>query len=310
MKSFVRGSSLKKREFMLKNTRFISVPLDLGANTIGSKNGPEALLKHFQKIDFYKQKNLNQLFTLISVPERNKFSETLKFKEEITDTCKQLREVVRKALHEKELPISIGGDHSLAIGSIFGAQAYCYEKGLTLGVIWLDAHADINTPESSETGNIHGMPLATLLGMGHSSLLDLCKPAPFLDGKQVYLAGVRDVDEKEQVILDASHVYYAPMARIKEINLQVIAQEIEKNILNKYDCIHLSIDLDVMDPSLAPSVSTPVKKGMTLEEAKAILLPLKKSRKLLSLDLVEYNPLNEKDGKGLNTSTELLSYLL
>lgn len=300
----------QKREFMLKNTRFISVPLDLGANIVGTKNGPESLLKYFEKINFYKKKDLNSFFSLISVPERNNCSEQFKFKEEITHVCKQLKHVVQKSLHEKEFPISLGGDHSLAIGSIFGAQAYCYEKSLKLGVIWLDAHADINTPQSSETGNIHGMPLATLLGMGHHSLIDLCKPAPFLEGKQVYLAGVRDVDEKEQVILDESQVCYAPMARIKEINSEVIAQEIETNILNKYDCIHLSIDLDVMDPSLAPSVSTPVKKGMTLEEIKGILLPLKKSGKLLSLDLAEYNPLKEKENKGLETSTELLSYLL
>lgn len=295
---------------MSKNTHFIDVPLDLGANIKGTSGGAEALHSYFREIEFSKEKDFNLKQTTLIVPKRNPQSEKLKYKEEITEVCAKLRDTVKESLHKKELPIILGGDHSIAIGSIFGSKRYCYEKGLKLGVIWLDAHADMNTPESSETGNIHGMPLSTVLGMGHESLTMLGQPAPFLKGEDVYLAGIRDVDDKEQVILDKSGVTYATMPKMKELGPEAIVKEIERGVISQADCIHLSIDLDVMDPDLAPSVSTPVKKGMTLEEAKVILSVVKNSGKLLSLDFVEYNPLNEKEQRGLRTSCELLSYLL
>lgn len=295
---------------MEKNTHFISVPLDLGANIEGSSGGPEALEAYLTEEKFAEEKKLQIKQTKLLVPPRNSSSAKNKYKEEITDTCKTLKKTVKSSLLKEEIPVTLGGDHSIAIGSIFGAQSYCYEKGLKLGVVWLDAHADMNTPESSETGNIHGMPLATVLGMGHESLISLGKPAPFIEGERVYLGGIRDVDEKEQVILDQSGVHYATMTRIKETSAEAIVAEIKNKVLDHVDCLHLSFDLDAMDPEFAPSVSTPVKKGMTLEEAEVILTALKDSGKLLSLDLVEYNPLNEVNEKGLATSKKLLSYIL
>lgn len=280
--------------------------MDLGANIDGSQNGPQALIKFIKKNDLLGSKEGSFCETEIEIPEKNKLLSSPKFKNEITEVCRSLKGYVLRSLEEGVFPLSLGGDHSLAMGSIFASKAYCHKKGLKLGVVWFDAHADINTPESSETGNIHGMPLATVLGKGHRSLLDLAGDVPYLKGEEVALVGIRSVDPKEQIILDESSVSYYTMKDTKKRTPEEVAQEIKENLIDKVDLIHVSFDLDVMDPSLAPSVSTAEKDGMTLDEMKALLSPIVESQKLLAMDLVEYNPLYESKGRGLETIKEIL----
>ena len=167
----------------------------------------------------------------------------------------------------------------------------------------------MNTPQSSETGNIHGMPLATVLGLGHPELLALSGGASFLKSDRVYLAGLRSVDQKEQEIVNASGVHAFTMDKVRRMGVDVLANEIKENLVDQVDHIHFSFDLDVMDPSLAPSVSTPEEKGMTLKELEVLMGTMVSSEKLLAMDLVEYNPLHETDGKGLQTVQKILEKL-
>lgn len=289
-----------------KKIDLISVPMDLGANIDGSKEGPRVLKKLIKELGVFKAYSNSPDEIEIHVPEKNKASASLKYKDEITQVCGSLRDHVSRSLEDQNFPLVLGGDHSLAMGSIFGSQIYCHRKGLRLGVLWFDAHADMNTPESSETGNVHGMPLATVLGEGHKSLLELVGEASYLQGSQIFLLGIRSVDSKEQLILDQSGISYSTMAKTKEMGVKKIAHEIKTNLMDQVDCVHLSFDLDVMDPSFVPSVSTPEKNGMTLDEAKALLRPLAESQKLIAMDMVEYNPRYEKEGRGLRTVQEIL----
>ncbi len=284
----------------------LSVPSDLGANVEGSSRGPlvlkKALMSHEglqKKINFFDKAE-------IKVPPRNRKNSSPKFEKEILSVCKELRDQVYNTLEENRFPLVLGGDHSLAVGSIFGASRYCIEQGLSLGIIWIDAHADMNTPTSSQTGNIHGMPLATVLGHGHNSLLELAQGYTFVDPQNVSLVGVRSIDRKEQVILDQSQISYYRMDKIREKGALAIGKEIKKNLIDKVDCLHLSFDLDVMDPSLVPSVSTPEAEGMIWDEAQTFLESISSSNKLLSMDIVEYNPDFEKENKGVEIAERVL----
>lgn len=247
--------------------------------------------------------------SLEEIPKPQTRSPEEKNLKEITEACSLLSGKVQDALEEKGFPLTLGGDHSIALGSIFGSKKYCEKKGLRLGVIWFDAHADMNTPKSSETGNIHGMPLSTVLGMGHESLTQIVSPASFVKGEEVALIGLRSVDEREQIILDESSVYYQTMESARRFGIKDLAHEIKTNLIDKVDAIHFSFDLDVMDPSLAPSVSTPEKRGMLLDEFSTLFKPVTESGKLLAFDLVEYNPLYEKEGRGLRTCETILRAL-
>lgn len=289
-----------------KSIDLLSVPSDLGANIEGTCEGPKVLRQAFMshrgfknQFDFYDKAH-------IYTPPRNSKQSSPKFEKEILSICRDLRDEVYDTLESDRFPLILGGDHSLAVGSIFGVSRYCIERGLSLGVLWLDAHADMNTPTSSQTGNIHGMPLATVLGQGYNSLLELASGYAFVESKQVALVGVRSVDREEQTILDDSGVTYYTMKDVEKRGASSVSQEIQKNLIDKVDCLHVSFDLDVMDPSLAPSVSTPESGGMFLDQAKEFLGTVALSNKMISMDMVEYNPLYESEGKGLALAQKIL----
>mgnify|MGYP001441672773 CR=1 FL=1 len=290
---------------MQKKTNLISVPMDLGANIDGSRGGPETLVKMIEELQVFN----SYIKTDVAVPVKTSESLKTKYKKEIEEVCRNLRDQTLASEKRGEFPLILGGDHSLALGSVFGSQLYCENKRLKLGVVWLDAHADMNTPESSETGNIHGMPLATILGLGHCELTALSGEVSYLQGNKVYLAGLRSVDKKEEKIVSESGVNAFTMNQIRHMGIEVLAKEIKENLVDKVDHIHFSFDLDVMDPCLAPSVSTPEEKGMSLEELDVLIHLLVSSKKLLAMDLVEYNPLNEQGGKGLRTVQKILEKL-
>lgn len=284
----------------------LSVPSDLGANIEGSGRGPEVLRQAFmQNKDLHERIHLLHKAE-IQVPCRRKENPSPKFEKEILSVCTELRDQVYDTLEKNNFPLVLGGDHSLAVGSIFGVSRYCIERDLSLGVIWLDAHADMNTPTSSQTGNIHGMPLATVLGYGYHSLLELAQGYTFIEPKNVSLVGVRSIDRQEQVILEDSQIKYYNMDEVRRRGSAPISQEILKEIIGRVDRIHLSFDLDVMDPSLVPSVSTPESGGLLWDEASDFLKIIADSNKLLSMDIVEYNPDFEQDDKGIQFTHKIL----
>ena len=282
--------------------------MDLGANIVGSGDGPDSLIRMTDELNIFHSDSFLLSKKKISVPKRESCA-SLKYREEITQVCSDLKKNVLSSLQNKSFPLVLGGDHSLALGSIFASQKYCHDKGLRLGVVWLDAHADMNTPESSESGNIHGMPLATVLGMGHQSLTDISDGAPYLKGENVALIGLRSVDKKEQIIMEESSVKSHTMEQARSVGLNNLSSLLKEKLIDQVDCLHFSFDLDVMDPDLAPSVSTPEDSGMSLEELAPLLKVIKDSGKLMAMDLVEYNPLYEKGGRGLLTVEQVLKNL-
>lgn len=212
----------------------------------------------------------------------------------ITATCTELARVTADAIDSGAVPLTVGGDHSIAAGSIAGAAAALSRRGQRLGVIWLDAHGDANTPASSASGNIHGMPLAHLLGHGDPLFAGISAtlggPNPAILPGHVALVGVRDLDEPERQHLREWGVTTFTMRAIDERGLRAVMQEALAIAGHETGGVHVSMDLDWVDPVHAPGVGTPVAGGATYREAHLAMEIVADSGRLTSLDVVEVNP--------------------
>ena len=274
----------------------IGVPTDLGANIRGAIMGPSAIrICHIkEKIEKLGIEVKDQ--GDITIPVRESLSTDAaqeKYLSAIHDLCARLEKEVFDSLSRGSIPLTLGGDHSLAIGSISGVSRYYAEQQKDIGLLWVDAHGDINTPESSPSGNIHGMPLAALLGEGHSRLTSIGSSDPKIKPENVVLMGIRTIDGKERDMLRDSGIRYYTMREIDERGMYTVMQE-ALGILNKCSGgIHLSFDIDAMDPLHAPGVSTPESGGLSLREAHLVLEMLADTKKLKSMDFVELNPFND-----------------
>ncbi len=212
---------------------------------------------------------------------------SVKFVDEILAACTHLANLVDSVVQDGNTPLVLGGDHSIAIGTQAGLARHSKNRGL----IWFDAHADINTSESSPSGNIHGMPVSAILGKGHSDLANFDQPGPKLPAENVVLVGLRDVDRKEADILDASGVSYYTMRDVDEMGMTKIMDEAIATATKGKDGVHLSFDLDAVDPQWAPGTGTRVPGGLTYREAHLGLELLADAGILTSLEFVEVNPL-------------------
>lgn len=208
------------------------------------------------------------------------------------------------ALEENVFPIVLGGDHSIAMGSVTG----CSRKMRT-GVIWVDAHGDFNTPETSPSGNIHGMPLAALCGLGDPRLVDLGWPGAKIRPEDVVLIGVRDLDSEEQRLMREARVTVYTMKEVDRMGLPRIAEE-ALNRLSGLARVHVSFDADVLDPEVAPGVGTPVLGGLTYREAHLLMELFADSGKITSLDLVEVNPILDRENRTAATLVGMTASLL
>ena len=273
--------------------RIIGVPMDLGASRRGVDMGPSALRVAGL------QSRLKQLgrqvedagnITVPQAEEQPYGEKKARYLEEISQTCKSLSEMVRKTLDENMLPLVLGGDHSIAVGSIAGAAAHFAKEGKHIGVIWLDAHGDMNTPESSPSGNVHGMPLAAVMGNGPSELIDLAGIKPMVEPRQVALVGTRDLDAKERRFAKESGVHVFTMRDIDERGMREVMSEAIRFATDDTAGIAVSLDMDFIDPSDAPGVGTPVRGGVTYREAHLALEMIADSRAMISFELVEINP--------------------
>jgi len=201
-------------------------------------------------------------------------------------------------------PIVLGGDHSIAIGSVIG----CARLERT-GLLWIDAHGDFNTPETSPSGNIHGMPLAALCGLGPKRLVDLVRPGAKLRPEDVVLIGIRDLDEQEKRLMRAAGVTVYTMKEIDSRGLPQVAAEALQQV-GGLSRVHVSFDADVLDPEIAPGVGTPVPGGLTYREAHLLMELLADSGRITSLDLVEVNPILDRSNLTANTLVGLTASLL
>ncbi|MCS6992526.1 MAG: arginase [Anaerolineales bacterium] len=268
----------------------IGVPIDLGADRRGVDMGPSAiryahLQQRLESLGYVVEDKGN-----IEVPiaEMCKISEPkLKYIDCIVPMARRTAGAVATSLQAGHFPLVLGGDHSVALGSIHGAA-----KHRKLGVLWVDAHADFNTPETTPSGNIHGMPLAALCGLGDPRLTALWdERAPALDPRRVAVIGARDLDPGEKRNLKETGVLVMSMEQIDRLGMVRAVEKAIERISRDVDGIFLSFDMDSLDPRHAPGVGTPVPGGLTYREAHLVCELVAETGKLLGLDLVEVNPI-------------------
>ncbi|MGB0652969.1 MAG: arginase [Thermoplasmatota archaeon] len=283
---------------MPENTiRVMGVPLDLGASRRGVDMGPSAiraarLHTRIKSLGYEVEDGGN-----VHAPEVEQrgaaADHQLRYADEILAACAELADKVDRALADGVTPLVLGGDHSIAIGTQAGLARHSKKRGL----LWFDAHADFNTHQTSPSGNIHGMPVSAALGMGHPLLADFDQPGPKLDPKNVVLIGLRDVDPLEAELMAASGVTYYTMRDIDEHGMKRIMAEALPIACDGVDQVHLSFDLDAVDPQWAPGTGTKVDGGLTYREAHLALEMLADAQVLTSLEFVEVNPLLDHENQ-------------
>jgi arginase len=234
----------------------------------------------------------------------------LKYLKEIKEACEALREQVGEALAAGAMPVVLGGDHSVAMGTIAGLSRHYRAKKEKIGLIWFDAHADSNTAETSPTGNIHGMPLAVALGLGAPGLVNLGGACPMVDGSRSAAVGLRDVDVAERANVRASGLGAFTMRDIDERGMRAVMEEAIKRASNGTAGIHVSFDLDAMDPDYAPGVGTPSPGGLSFREAHLAMEMLADTGKVIAAELVEANPVLDERNITAKLGVELLCSLL
>jgi arginase len=291
----------------------IGVSLDLGGNRRGVDMGPSAF-----RIAGLAERLIGLGITVVDhgdlvapIPEiKAEGDPRKKYIREITRVCEKLYKTSLAALESGGLPLVLGGDHSLAAGSVAASADFMRRENKPIGLIWVDAHADMNTPTSSGSGNVHGMPLAALLGPEPAELSRIGGFSPKVVPEHTVLIGIRNLDEREKEIVRASRVNVFTM---KDIDRSGIASVVEQALAmagRDTGGIHVSFDLDVCDPSIAPGVGTPVKGGLDYREAHMVMEVIADSGLLRSLDLVEVNPILDDRNTTAVLGTELAASAL
>ncbi len=282
---------------MNKDISLIGVPMDLGQTRRGVDMGPSAIryagiVERLEKLNF----NIHDLGNIdISRPDRNlpEREDKLRNLQEVVEANTKLANVVDEQVKNNHFPLVLGGDHSIAIGSLAGVSRH-YEN---MGVIWYDAHGDINTTETSPSGNIHGMPLAVSLGYGHEKLTSILDDNPKIKPENVVLIGIRDLDEGEKELLRDLNIKVFTMHEIDRIGMPQVMKETIYYLKDRTDGVHLSFDLDGINPSEAPGVGTPVIGGVTYRESHLAMEMLAEADIITSAEFVEVNPMLDDKNK-------------
>jgi arginase len=288
------------------NIDLYGVPLDLGSERKGVDMGPDAL-RYQNYVQNLRKAGLKITdFGNLPCPSPENVhpgNTNIKYLEPITQVCKKLAKLTIKSIKNKNSIIVLGGDHSIAIGSVSGASSVLQGK---LGLIWIDAHGDLNTDKTTPSGNIHGMPCAAILGEGHKDLTHLIKNKPAINYENLILIGLKDLDPPEREFIRNHNLKSFFIKDILSEGLKPIFSAIEE--LNKrLDKIWVSLDLDGIDSSEAPGVGMPNKGGLTYREIFAMSEFIGLNCNVLGLDVVEYNPVNDIEHKTAILATELTS---
>lgn len=293
--------------------RIIGVPLDLGAGRRGVDMGPSALrvagLEQKLETLGYEVEDSGDLD--VEIPETQVVGqERLRFADPILKSSTELARQVRAALDEGALPLVLGGDHSIAIGSIAGSSDYFAAKNERLGVVWLDAHGDMNTPETTPSGNIHGMCLAISMGLGDARFTKLGGHGPKLDGRHVAVVATRDLDPGERDNFRKTGAMVFTMREIDEMGVSEVMRRAIEIASRGTGGIHVQLDMDAIDPEDAPGTGTPVRGGMTYREAHLAMEMLSDSRAVRAIDIVEVNPVLDEHNRTAELGVELLASAL
>ena len=290
---------------MTTKIRIIGVPMDLGQSHRGVDMGPSAV----------RYANLSQSLEAlgyecfdsgdITIPGHYALSDTTIEKRLplIEKACATAYELGRSAIAAGEIPIFLGGDHSASIGTVGGVTHNC-----DVGLIWIDAHGDFNTPESSYSGNVHGMALATLLGKGAPELINVGRPGPKVKPKNTVMIGIRDLAPEEKTLIKEAGCTVFTMRDVDEMGIRAVLTDTLK-ILGHIDKLHISLDLDVMDPLDAPGVGTPSQGGLTYREGQLIMEILADTKRIHSVDIMEINPILDIQNRTAQIAVNLLSSL-
>jgi arginase len=294
---------------MAQKIRIIGVPMDLGASRRGVDMGPSALrvagLQARIKQLGHQVEDIGNI--PVKQPEEMSYGEKrAKYLGEIAEACKDLAEAVQKSLEEHMLPLVLGGDHSIAAGSISGVAAHFRKEEKKVGFLWLDAHGDMNTPESSPSGNVHGMPLSSIMGYGPPELVELMGFKPKVEPQNIVLVGIRDLDSQEKKLVKKSGVHVLTMRDIDERGMREVMSDALKYAMDDTDGIAVSLDMDFVDPSDAPGVGTPVRGGVTYREAHLAMEMIADSEAMVSLEIVEINPVIDEHNRTALLGVELV----
>jgi arginase len=287
----------------------IGAPLDLGAGRRGVDMGPSAVrvasLNERLRALGYTVRDLGNI--VVDQPERAAVGhERARYLAEIARASRRLAGVVAWAADGGATPLVLGGDHSVAIGTISGMARHLRRQKGALGLVWIDAHADMNTPESSPSGNVHGMPLACAVGLGPRELTHIFGFAPKADPRNVALVGIREVDQLEKPHVRNSGVRAFTMRDIDERGMRTVVAEALEIAGAGTAGIHVSLDMDAVDPREAPGVGTPVRGGISYREAHLAMEMICDAGKLVSMDVVEVNPVIDEVNRTAQLAVELV----
>jgi arginase len=291
----------------------VSVSMDLGAGRRGVDMGPSAIRiaglgAALREIGFSVRE-----MGAVRAPDPEAVAEgngTARYLQEISGVCRQTYSLVTAALRDGCVPLILGGDHALSVGTVSAVADYFSGKGGGVGLIWVDAHTDMNTPETTPSGNIHGMALAVLLGRGPAELLAFSGSRAAVSAESTSILGAREIDEEEKRLVRASGIRVFTMTEIDERGIGSCMEEALARANAGTSGFHLSLDLDGIDPMEAPGVGTPVPGGLTYREAHLICEKAFRSGKLLSLEVVELNPVLDHGNRTARLAVELIASTL
>ncbi len=291
------------------NIDIIKVPLFYGCDREGVEQGPRTLIESGLVDLLERHCNTVRDRGYVTVPPLNgedkyKAHPELKYLDGVTETAENLARAAERSFRDGYLPLTVGGDHSLALGTL---AATSKANGNDIGVIWIDAHADFNTSQITPSGNIHGMPLAASVGEGHEKLVNIYYKGQKVDPRNCFILGARSVDDGEVEIIDRLGVNVWYMEEIRDKGMGIIILELLE-LLKKRQIrdLHISYDIDSLDSSLVPGTGTPVADGLWFDESEKLIRGILETGMVRSVDFVEFNPVRDRDDRTLKASLRML----
>jgi arginase len=302
-----RGMTMNSTK--VRDVSLIGVPIDLGADRRGVEMGPSAIrcagmISRLERLGYTVH---DEGDLVVRRPKSyGGHGASLKFLDEIADVCDALHREVEGAVRKERFPLVVGGDHSIAFGTIAGML----QHKKNLGVIWFDSHADMNTADSTPSGNIHGMSLAVALGLGHSRLTEIGGADQKIDPSKVVIIGARSLDKGERALIRELGVKVYTMHDIDRLGMTKVMEETILRVTDGTDGVHLSLDMDGLDPEDAPGVGTPVIGGISYREGHLAMELLSEAGCVTSAELVEVNPILDHMNKTAKVGVELICSLM
>jgi arginase len=291
-----------------KKIEVIGVPLDLGQSRRGVDMGPSAvrvagLEARLEELGHVVEDAGN---IAVAIAEQKRVGDRhAKYLKEIAATCKEEAELVVRTLEAGRVPLVLGGDHSVGAGTVAGVAEFYRRQGQKIGLIWIDAHTDINTPQTSPSGNVHGMPLAATMGLGPPELANIFHFSPKVAPENCALVGVRDIDAVERQNVRQAGIDVFTMRNIDERGMRLVIEDALRIASQNTAGYHVSLDMDWVDPEDAPGVGTPVRGGATYREAHLAMEIIADHGRMLSFEIVEVNPVIDEHNRTAELAVEL-----